>query len=431
MNLSIATVIASLLLPFITIAGETKCDSILPENLDGSMAIYNFRDCSPMPVYPDSLKPVKVIYVARHGARFLSSRKKVCKIERALLDARAAGNISDKGIEFLNYLETVESANRNKWGELSPLGVAEERELAGEMVKIFPPLQKMPLKLEGKATFVPRAVMTMYEFMHGLNLVNDNISSSTSQGHMYSRLLYFFSVDSAFAQYRAEGNWVPVYDEYVTENVPSAPAAMLFKNHSELSDAHLKKLTMEMYEVMKGNRAASLPPPTTAMMGEEDYRQCYLASNLQHYLRNNITPLSHIAAEAVTPLLQQIIADAETPADGGDTSLFGYFGHAETLLPLLSLMKIPGCFALPLDYKDLADTWRIEDITPLAANLAIVILKSESGKEYASLRLNGRDINPLQLSDDTDLDPGFSYGTVIVPWSELRTFWQHQINSYK
>lgn len=88
--------------------------------------------------------------------------------------------------------------------------------------------------------------------------------------------------------------------------------------------------------------------------------------------------------------------DKACSPDYDGVALQGWFGHAETLLPLFSLMRLPGCFALPLNWDNLADEWRLQEITPLGANLAILILRSVTGRHYAAVRLNGRTVAPIQ-----------------------------------
>ena len=54
--------------------------------LDGTMMPYDFADCDSVVPWDDSYTPVFINYVARHGARYLSSEKKVStllKIGRA------------------------------------------------------------------------------------------------------------------------------------------------------------------------------------------------------------------------------------------------------------------------------------------------------------------------------------------------------------
>lgn len=92
--------------------------------------------------------------------------------------------------------------------------------------------------------------------------------------------------------------------------------------------------------------------------------------------------------------------------------LNGIFGHAETLLPVYALLGVPTTFALPLDYDNLPAEWSDAVLTPLAANLEIIYSVAPSGAIYASMRLNGRNVSPIN-------DPA----RLTVPLLDLQKYW--------
>lgn len=391
----------------------------LPPHLDGSMMPFDFTTCTQPPYLPDSLTPVYVAYVARHGARFLSSPAKLTQITVALQQARNAGTLSDEGDDFFALTDEIREANAGNWGDLSPLGFREERKLADRICGILTPLSRHGVRVNAISSFVPRSVMTMYLLMNGIVRHNDTMTVNTDEGTQFDSLVCCFRSDTKYADFRKDGDWKPVYDDFFRRTVPTAPARRLFTTTS-LSDDELRQLTFDMYEVLKANRAAGLPAPTTRWMSVREYEQCWKASNLLHYLRNTVSPVSHDAAVATTPLLRRLISDIDTAVSNVEPQLVlnGYFGHAETLLPLLSLIRLPGCFALPLDYDNLDKYWKIQNITPLGANLLILISRSESGRFYVAIQLNGRSIKPLRGKPD------------VVSWPELRQYWCDLIDAY-
>ena len=391
----------------------------LPPALDGSMMPYDFSECTLPPNLPDSLRPIYAAYVARHGARYLSGPGKMDKVMKALEKGRNTGTLSATGEAFLSLMIKVREANEGNWGDLSPAGIMEERLLGSRLHEILPSLSESGTNIFAISSYVPRAVMTMYQLTNQLIRLNDSIEVRTDEGHQYSPLVCCFSANAEYAAYRKDGDWKHVYDDFVERHVSGAPARRLFTS-TGMSDRELRKLTLEMYEVLKGNRAAGLPAPTTQWMSGAEYEMCWRASNLQHYLRNSITPLSTLAAKATSPLLDRIIDDADraTAYDTPYPAVNGYFGHAETLLPLLSLMNLPGCFDLPLDYTRLEDKWKIQNITPLGANLLILIARAPSGNLYATLQLNGRTIRPLKGHPD------------VVKWTDLKDYWRQLMKEY-
>lgn len=388
----------------------------LPARYDGSMMPYDFSRVTP-PAWPDSLQPRFCAYVARHGARFMSSPKKFDKLESQLLRAKEDSRLTPDGYKFLKLIETVKRVTAGRWGELSPTGLQEERLIAAEMAGMLPGLNRAD-SIRTEASFVPRAIMTMYGFNHALALNNDSLHISAASGNEFSKLVYCFEYDKEYADYRKNGDWKEVVNEYEAKMLPVAPIERLMKT-SSMSRKEIQGLTNQLYSVIQSLRAMGLAGPTTEWMTEDEYRACWLVSNLTHYLRNNVTPLSSVAARATAPLIEAIISGADASLAAGYEGPFfrGWFGHAETLLPLLSALQLPGCFALPLDYVNLDREWQLQDITPLGANLAIIILTGPSGKAYASVRLNGRNISPIKGEG------------LIVSWDALSAHWKHLVES--
>lgn len=403
----------------------------LPDTLCGSMMPYNFSQVEPAE-WPDSLTVVHSEYVARHGSRYLSGEAKVGKIRNALVKARDEHKLTAEGIDFLTLLDSIWNISSGKWGSLSTLGVEEEQQLGKEITTLLPPLKSRGAKVNALSSPVPRVVMTMYQFLHAVNERNDSVSVSASEGPEYMSLLCPFVTDKEYSIYREEGDWKKVYDRFLDAEVSEKPAIRMLGENSGYSRHKLRELTMEIYGVIQGNMAYGLPTPTTKWMTVDEFRRCYLASNLKHYLRNSITPANSTAGKAIAPLLKEMIegcdkaigsavessADSATNADGSFV-MNCYFGHAETLLPLLSLMDIPPASTISNDPAMLQNSWQVYKLTPLAANLALSIMHGPSGAYYAALRLNGRNIPPM---------PGDS--RMIVEWKNLRSFWMSRIDKY-
>ncbi len=408
-----------LLLSVLPAIGAEK--EILPAELDGSMMPYDFSKTDSLPLIPEGFEPAHVSYVARHGARYLSSEKKIAKIEKELVKASEEGYISEAGKNFLSYLRSIADSTEGRWGLLSPIGIEEEKRLGEDMAKMFPNVLKGG-KVEEISTFVPRVIMTMYEFNHSLERKHQQLEIYTSSGHQNDSVLYFFEAFKNYSDFRDSGEWKKVYDEYVASHVSPEPARRLFTKFNG-TDKKLRDLTMEMYGVVQGNRAAGFEAPSTEWFSVEEYRSCYDASNLQHYLRNTPNQLDPYCAPATATLIDRIITDADRALANKDsvstpTVFNGYFGHAETLMPLLAVMNIPGCYYPATNYNAIGSKWQLQDITPLGANLALIFLRDAQGEIYVSLRHNGQNVNAY---------PG---APQIIKWDDLKAYWLQRISSF-
>lgn len=422
----------TLLLVFLSLpVFAVKKASLLPSHLAGSMKPYDFSYTESKPVWPDSLKPVYVARVARHGARYISSPKKLDKLKEAISKASDAGTLTKEGHKFRALLKNVEDATGSQWGRLSEVGCREEVQLANDLYSLLPNLMKRA-RVNAISTYVPRVVMTMYQFNHELTALSSNIDISASEGRQYSYLLRCFTADSAYAAYRDNGNWTLISERLVDSIVSPEPARRILGKDPNITDNKLRKLTLEMYDILQSLTAFGMPAPTDEFMSDAEYHACWEVDNLEHYLRNTITPLSSLAGKATAPLLARIIADADASLNARlidktmqradmnreeaperyDANF--YFGHAETLMPLLSLMRVEGCYDDSSDFATLSSRWKDYEIVPLGANIDIILLQSPTGRTYAALRHNGRFVAPMQDS-------------LIVPWHDYKAYLTAQI----
>ena len=407
----------TLLLAILAVAAcPARTYRTLPPDLDGSMSAYTFSTADTIPVWPDSLRPVKVAYAARHGARYLSSPHKTDAVKKTLEAARKLHGLSPDGEAMLSLLDSVERLSEGEWGALSAVGADEERRLGRQLATLCPELIAKG-RVSAVSSYVPRVVMTMYEFCRALADASSDCRVATSEGKQYNPVVRFFSADSDYREYIEEGPWRKTYEDFVEATVPVEPALRLVGRHSALDSTRLRALTLDIYGVLQGLRAFSTLTPTTRWMSEEQYAACRDAVNLRQYLTRTANPVSSVAPRSAAPLLESMLAALLNP-EGSEVSL--WFGHAETMWPLLTLMGLPGCDLPDLAPSDVASAWRGWAISPLGANVMVITLETPSGARYASVRLNGRFVAPL---------PGNP--ALTVPFQDLAVLWLDRIAAFR
>lgn len=134
--------------------------------------------------------------------------------------------------------------------------------------------------------------------------------------------------------------------------------------------------------------------------------------NLRQYLQRTASVLSTAPADIASPLVLDLIRTTdEAVAGNSDATVRLRFGHAETLLPLFSLLRLRGAYYLTNYYDTVARHFKNFDIVPMAANLQMVLFKSQRGRYYVRFDLNERPI-PLLPNDDR----------IYLPWSEARDY---------
>ncbi|MCM1152856.1 MAG: histidine phosphatase family protein [Muribaculum sp.] len=443
----------------------------LPAWLDGTMRPYVFPSENKMLEVPDSLVPFHIEYVGRHGSRYLSSEKKVMPLLTLLSEQEKNNNLTATGRQFLVLLQKVKADSEGHWGDLSTIGREEAFRLGADMARRYPGVfQQGVVAVDALSSDVPRVIDTMYCFTLGLRNNSPGLSVSTTEGRFTSPLTRFFETDPVYRKWLKDSpEWQSPLSEYERRRVPETPARRLFRKMPEnftvtytkssgnettakfggrdcLSE--LQSVTMAMYGMLQGLRATSMGTPTTQWMTEEEYRDCWSCINAQQWLKRTVTPFSDMSGIAATPLLIDIINTADRAV--GQMNVYDIepynwewsdewskddfhrnqthyvpspaaclrFGHAETVLPLASLMNLPGCSVKGADLDNLDDKWRNSSVSPLASNIELVLAQAPSGTIYAAVTLNG-----LPQTLEGAQGPWQT-------WTSLRTRWLQYAASY-
>lgn len=380
--------------------------------LDGTMMPYDFALTDSTVPWGSDLKPVFINYVARHGARFLSSEKKIDDLRKDLLKAKSRGTLTSKGERFLALINKVDSVTAGNWGALNATGIMEEQRLGKEMAATCPQLLEEG-RIEAIATYVPRVVMTMYELCHELARYSSHLEIYTSEGRQFSPMLRYFTTDKAYVEYIDNGPWHFAFDNFMRNTLPDRPAVALINGVTD--SRKLQKMSLDAYGVLQSLRAAGIKADPSEWFTAEEYLQCWEVANLKHYYQRSASAFSSLPATCAIPLLEDIIVKTETALKATDNlKAFLRFGHAETVIPLFALMRLPGCYEPLCNPDDVSKKWKDYEVSPLGANLMIVILKDNSGKAFAAMRLNGRWV-------ETD-------GSKVTEWEKLKTIWQSYMN---
>lgn len=359
--------------------------------------------------HPDSLQAVMINHVGRHGARFPASDERAMALLDILQKAEKAGTITPTGRMLLELTYNVVMYSTGRWGTLDPLGMAEQRGIASRMRETYPQLFD-----DGTVTaissYVPRCIMSMYSFTHELASINNHIDISTNSGRVNSPLMRPFDLNKEYVDYRKDGSWKPVYDNY-------------FDSHARQShnQGHRRRLS---HRPQAGSGTVDDRVRTACRIEGNEHRRAHNglfqhrgaqravgvqqseAISATHGLVTDYTPGS-IASK----LLDNLITTTDDFIAGRNDSIkvMLRFGHAETMMPLLSLMRLPGCYYVTDDMESVAQHWHNFHVVPMASNLQIIVFRSTSGRYYVRFDLNECPV-PL-LPDDS---------RIYIPWDEAK-----------
>lgn len=363
--------------------------------------------------YPDTLTPVMINHVGRHGARYPASSTNTELLKRALDKANKSGTITPLGKKLLEITDDVMVLSKGKWGALDSLGEYEQRMLASRMIQTFRPVFDRAV-VSAIASFSPRVMMSMYSFTHQLDRLNNQIEFSTSTGRKNSYLMRPFDTNEEFREFYKSADVIDTYNDFFIKTCPVTAIERVLGKNYEYNDTEQKRdLAITEYYVLAGLAAMSYQCDLSQFFTLEEFNRLWSCFNLRQYLQRTATTISSIPADITTDLLKDIIetTDAFIKKET-KINVFLRFGHAETLLPLLSLMRLPGCYYITNYFDTVALNWQDFNIVPMAANLHLILFINNKTNEYF-LRL---DLNekPLAFIPNSD--------SIYVPWEVARNF---------
>lgn len=390
--------------------------------VDPTTTDYTFIECQgsaiPYPhrtvqelAYPDSLTPVYINHVGRHGARFLSSSKYTTSLLRTLHKADSLRTITPMGRELIDICELVVARTAGRWGALDSLGMAEQRAIASRAHMAFPMLFDNT-KINAISSYVPRCVMSMDEFTHQLTRLNNKVEIYMSSGRQNSPLVRPWDSDDDYKTFMKGEEWHKVYEDYLNAKVPVSVAERALGKNYPFDADEARDVSMGIYKVLAGCSAMSIELDLQKYFSRDEINALWSVENLHHYLTHSASTLSDAAPNLAVKLLTELIETMEEAVEGKNKySVMLRFGHAETLMPLFALMHLPGCYYMTNYFDTVGLHWRDFYVIPMAANLQMILFKSDSGNYYVRTDLNE---NPVPLI------PGRQ--TIYTPWSAVREY---------
>ena len=416
---SLFSISLSLLIAITSFAADPTATKYSSADCQGSLKPYTVP--TKEYTYPDSLAPIFINHVGRHGSRFPASATYCKAMIDVLKNAKTQGTITARGKELLTLVESVMEKANGQWGALDDLGVAEQRGIAARMYSRYPSLFKEK-KVEAISSYSPRCVMSMYSFTHQLTRMNNSIELTTASGRGKSSLMRPFDVEMSYKDFIELGAWKEPYQQHFDKVVPTSAIERVLGKDYNYGEINPKDLAIVEYYVIAGMSAMEMECDASKYFTTEEYNALWSCFNLRQYLQRTATTLSSVPADIASPLLCDIIESTDLVVErGGNTSVSAKlrFGHAETLMPLLSLMRLKGCNYKTNYFDTVAKNWQDFNVVPMSANIQFVLFKTKGGNFYLRIDRNEEPIAFIPNSTE-----------IYVPWEKARQYLSNCVPLY-
>ena len=351
---------------------------------------------------PKGYKPFYISHYGRHGSRWLISTRYYTAPVAMLEKAKEAGQLTELGLSLLERFKISNEAALSRYGELTPLGHQQHREIAGRMFKNFPEVFKGDAQVDARSTVIIRCILSMDSFCQRLKELNPKLQITNDASYFDMAYMNYQDPEGYFRAIKNDkeaGNTLADFSNKVMK--PERFVATILKDPKWLEEYNLnkdsvknfQKLTPTQFFYYTAQQVINLPnTPLTIKLDDlltlEELYQVYVTRNADSYfyagwdnLSKNVLPYSQ------TNLLRNILETAKkhiAEEKGGATLRFG---HDSNLLPLCALMNIDGAGVHVDNIEEIADNWAMYWYIPKAGNLQFIFYKGKKKNDPILLKV--------------------------------------------
>ena len=375
---------------------------------------------------PEGYKPFYISHYGRHGSRYLINPKDYSYPHEVLKSADSAGVLTPLGKNVLKRYEIIIQEADNRYGELTPLGAEQHRQIARRMYERFPEVFEGNVWVDAKSTVVIRCILSMTNELTELTRLNPKlrIRHDASMHDMY--YMNFNDKELLKKKWNKESN--DVYEKYFKEMVNYDYAfCQLFTDTSFVwRKADARKFYEKLFHTANNlqNLEARKKVTLYDLFTDEDMYNNWRVANMWWYLGYGFSQLNGGKQPYVQRnLLRKIIEEADSCIVLQNPGATLRFGHETMVMPLTVLMGLNGYDLVTEDYAHLDQKgWVNYRIFPMGANIQLVFYRRNTGNKDVLVK--------VLLNENEATLPIKSNTAPYYKWSEVRQYYLDKINAF-
>ncbi|MBQ0080496.1 MAG: hypothetical protein KBS95_02965 [Alistipes sp.] len=327
---------------------------------------------------PKGYKPVYISHLGRHGSRYHTELQLYSNLLKFLEEASKCNELTDIGKKLLIDWREVCQESIERGGDLTPQGMAEHEGIAQRMFSTYPKLFGENSHIICKSTLSPRCIMSMGVFSKKLQSLQPkaNIEMEASPRNQYLK--------SVAGLNAAKGSSIPLSDS-IRHKMVSPIATSVIERIVSPSGKMIKSVkdkSQFAFDVFLG--VANSPHKNR---GDNDLAKYLftpkqrsvlaMASNVRRYILSGPNKeFLDFVLSGITPLVKNVILDADEALKNGKCQANLRFGHDVTIIAFTKMLGIKEASFETDDYTSLGTKWLCSRVSPMASNAQLIFYKN-------------------------------------------------------
>lgn len=390
-----------------------------PEKTAGVHYAYPSENLPQSTPVPKGYEAFYISHFGRHGSRYLISDDSYKSVLNLFEVAKENNALTPLGEDVLYRLKIVWKEAEFHGGDLSPLGVREQRGIAERMYRNYPKIFTDDAHMTACATTVVRCALSMDAFCERLKEFNPKLQITRESSVKQQRYLNHHTKE-AIAFRSAKDTWWEEYRKFEEKHVnPDRLVNSLFSDKTYiLKKINPKELMWGLFSIAGGMQNIETDLSFYDIFEKEELFDLWQCRNYKLYVNDANSALNGgLMFENCKPLLKNILENAEYVIRNNRNGADLRFAHDGNIIPLALLLHLDDCYNSISETKDFYKAWSDFKVAPMAGNIQIVFFKNRKNPEDIIVKflLHEKEISVPPVK--TDIAPYYH-------WKDVKEFYE-------
>lgn len=367
---------------------------------------------------PKGYQPFYISHFGRHGSRYLISDNDYKWVLDLFENAHKNDALSPLGVDVYNRLRKVWLEVEGHGGDLSPVGVRQQRGIAERMYLAYPEVFSNNVQISARSTTVVRCILSMDAFSERLKELNPTLQINREASNKYMAYLNYHTKEAV--EFRSSPNtWREQYRKFEEKHIqPWRLVNTLFTDSTFiLKKVNPKALMLGLYEIAVGMQNIETDISFFDLFRKEELFDLWQCRNYRIYVEYaNATENGGIMMENAKPVLKDILDNANRVIQENGKEATLRFAHDGNIVPLAMLLHLQDCYNSESEPSRFYKAWSDFKVAPMAGNIQIIFFrKNKSDDVIVKFLMNEKEI--LIPPVKSDILPFYH-------WKDIKAFYK-------
>lgn len=398
--------------------GQTSLQEIIetPEKTGGVLYAYPSTGGIQTPP-PEGYEPFYISHFGRHGSRYLISDSEYKWPLDLFADASEKNALTPLGKEVYNRLVKVWEEAEGHGGDLSPLGIRQQRAIAERMYQSFPEVFENNLKISARSTTVIRCVLSMDAFCERLKELNTTLDITREASNKYMPYLNHHTEEAK--TFRAEKDtWKKDYNRFEEEHVnPERLIQSLFSDQTYIQEqVKADKLMWALFQIAGDMQNMETNLSFYDIFEREELVDLWQCGNYYNYVSDGPSAINGgIMLHNGKLLLKNIMESADKVITASGKGADFRFGHDGNLIPFAALLHLKDCYESISEPANFYKVWSNFKVAPMGANIQMIFYRKKGSDDIL--------VKFLHNEQETIIPPVQSNIVPYYNWNDLKNYY--------